>query len=291
MLALPHWREGALTNTLSITFDGLGVKDGTVSVAALLAALDGAQDAMQLMVEHLGNRARRPGRPPQWVRDQSGLRLTGTRPGSVIADLDLAPPTSGQASLDDYGPRALAAIQAWDGTEDSTLPKPVVDRLREAASAVPEDVQLWIGNPDDARRVEIQRRGRTAPPGPQAEAALLYGWLREVNWDKRTAQLHDSTGGHIGLRFDGDLDDAMLRLATQYVEVRGAGRFNDHGEWTTVLAEQLTATRSWSEPFDLDTFLADPDPRLFHPDTVVTIDLTDDEWAAFDGAIREGREA
>ena len=291
MLALPHWREGALTNTLSITFDGPGVKDGTVSVAALLAALDGAQDAMQLMVEHLGDRARRPGRPPQWVRDQSGLRFTGTRPGSVIADLDLAPPPSGQASLDDYGPRAVAAIQAWDGTEDSTLPKPVVDRLREAASAVPEDVQLWIGNADDARRVEIKRRGRAALPGPQAEAALLYGWLREVNWDKRTAQLHDSAGGYIGLRFDGALDDDTLRLATQYVEVRGTGRFNDRGEWTSVHAEQLTETSSWSEPFDLDAFLDDPDPRIFDPDTVVTIDLTDDEWAAFDGAIREGREA
>ena len=73
--------------------------------------------------------------------------------------------------------------------------------------------------------------------------------------------------------------------------LRGTGRFNDRGEWTSVHAEQLTETPSWSEPFDLDTFLADPDPRIFDPDTVVTIDLTDDEWAAFDGAIREGREA
>ena len=144
------------------------------------------------MVEHLGDRERRPGRPPQWVRDQSSLRFKGTRPGSVVADLELERPPDGQAYLDDYGAQALAAIRAWDGTEDSTLPRPVVDRLRVAASSLPEHVRLWIGGPGDAGRVEFNRRDR-APREPHAEAALLYGWLREVNWDRGTAQLHDYT--------------------------------------------------------------------------------------------------
>ena len=257
---------------------------------ALVAALDGAQDAMRLMVEHLGDRERRPGRPPQWVREQSGLRFVRTHPGSLVADLELEPPPSGQAYLDDFGARALAAIQAWDGTEDSTLPKAVTDRLYSAAFALPEDVQVWLGSTNDRRRVEIKRR----PPQsrrPETEKALLHGWLREVNWDRRTAQLHDYTGGYVRLRFDGALDDKMLRLATQYVEVQGVGRFDKDDEWTSVHVEQLSETRSGSEPFDLDAFLNDPNPKRFEPDKVVTLDLPNEEWEAFDRAIREGREA
>ena len=45
------------------------------------------------------------------------------------------------------------------------------------------------------------------------------------------------------------------------------------------------------KPFDLDTFLNDPEPKIFNPDKLVRIDLTDEEWEAFNRAIREGREA
>ena len=242
------------------------------------------------MVQHLGDRERRAGRPPQWVRDQISLRFKGTRPGSVVADLELERPPDGQAYLDDYGAQALAAIRDWDGSEDSTLPRPVVDRLHAAACALPEEVRLWVGGPGDAGRVEIKRRYR-APREPHAEEALLYGRLREVNWDRGTAQLHDYTGHYVGLRFDSALNEDMLRLATQYVEVRGTGRFNERDVWTTVHVERLADTRSRSEPFDLEAFLNDPNPKLFDPDVVAAIDLTDDEWAAFDRAVREGREA
>ena len=128
-------------------------------------------------------------------------------------------------------------------------------------------------------------------PEPGVEEALLAGWLKEVNWHRGTAQLHDNAGGYVSLRFDPALADEMLRLATQYVEVRGSGRFNDQDEWTTVRVEQLRETQAWSEPFDLDAFLNDPEPKLFDPDDLVRIDATDEEWDAFDRAIREGREA
>ena len=270
MSALRRQREGAPTNTLSITVDGPGVADGSVPVATLVAALDGAQDAVRLMVEHLGDREHRRGPPPQWVREQSELRWTRTRPDSVVFDLALEPPQAGQAYLDQFGAQAIAAIQAWDGSEDSTLPSVVTDRLYEAASAVDEGVRLWIGGPEDGPRVEIKRRDRGASRRPQDEEALLHGWLREVNWDKRTAQLHDYAEGHVRLRFNAALDDEMLRLATQYVEVRGAGRFGKDGEWTSVQVEQLSETRSSSVPYDLDAFLNDPNSKSFDPDDMVT---------------------
>ncbi len=188
----------------------------------------------------------------------------------MVLDLEQQPQTTGQASLDDYGARAIAAIRTWDGSEDSTLPRVVTDRLYEAASSVPEDVRLWIGSSDDVQKVEIKRPSPDMRPDRQVEEALLYGWLREVNWKLRTAQLHDFTGGYVRLGFDTALDDEMLRLATQYVEVRGAGRFGKDGEWTRVHVEHLSETRSASEPFDLEAFLNDPNPKPFDPNDMVT---------------------
>ena len=121
--------------------------------------------------------------------------------------------------------------------------------------------------------------------------ALLAGWLNEVNWHTGAAQLHDAAGGYVSLRFDPPLADQMRRLATQYVEVRGRGRFNDQDEWTTVHVEQLRETAAATESFDLDAFLNNPEPKRFNPDDIVTIDLSDEEWQAFNQAIREGREA
>ena len=51
----------------------------------------------------------------------------------------------------------------------------------------------------------------------------------------------------------------------------------------------LSNDRSWEEPFDIDAFLNAPDAKVFHPDETLTVDLTDEEWASFDQAIREGR--
>ncbi len=291
-LAAPRRRGGcAQTNRLSITFEGPGVTDGSVPVAAFVAALQGAQDAVRLMVAHLGDHERRAGRLPQWVIDHSGLRLMPNRAGTMVADLVLDPSPDASARSESYGARAFAAISDWDGTEDSTLPTAVADCFYKAADEFPNGVMLWIGDPGGGRRVHVKRRDRGVRSRHRGEKALLRGWLRGVNWAKRTALLHDVTGTEVRLRFDGALDDEMLRLATRYVEVRGTGRFNTRGEWTTVRVERLNEPRSSSEPFDLEAFLSEPNPKVFDPDEVVTLDLTDEEWESFSQAIREGREA
>ena len=97
--------------------------------------------------------------------------------------------------------------------------------------------------------------------------------------------------GRWRLRFGPEFDDEMRRLATQYVEVRGRGCFDDRDEWIEVRVGELRETRSWWEPFDLEAFLNNPNPKIFDPEKVVTIDLPDEEWEAFNRAIREGREA
>ena len=135
---------------------------------------------------------------------------------------------------------------------------------------------------------EKQKPDKTKPPVLD-EPALVEGRLMEVNWAYGTAELHFNPQRVVPLRFDPALNDDMRRLATQYVEIRGRGRFKDNDEWDIIYVEQITSTRSCSEPFDLEAFRNDPDPKIFDPDKIVTIDLTEEEWEAFHRVICEGR--
>ena len=102
------------------------------------------------------------------------------------------------------------------------------------------------------------------------EKALLRGWLREVNWHSKSAQLHRFRDRYVRLRFDDSLADDMLRLETRYVEVRGRGRIDEHDRWGTVQVDEISGTGSWGEPFDLEAFLNNPNPKIFDPEKMVT---------------------
>ncbi len=198
---------------------------------------------------------------------------------------------NGQSELLNLGPRAIETLLNWNQDDDTSEVSPhVQERLIGISSALPEQTTLYLGTPHDTRRVQFNPAEPTAVSKPEAEEALLQGWLKEVNWHNRTAQLHQSVGPYTRLRFGPNLDEDMLRLATQYVEIRGQGTFLDDDNWRTVRAESVRATRSWRDPFDIEEFLNDPNPTIFDPTDIVTLDLTNEEWEVFNRAIREGRE-
>jgi hypothetical protein len=119
--------------------------------------------------------------------------------------------------------------------------------------------------------------------------ALLHGWLKDVNWHKRTAQLHRQGMESVQLRFQPSLDGEVARLATQFVEVKGHGRFNKHGKWRFVAVERIEGDRSWQEPFELEEFLNDPNPKIFDSEKMVTASEPFDV-DAFIRVIHEGRD-
>ena len=290
-----------MANKLYLTFEGSRIREQGVPVDALVSALQGVQDALQLMVEHLSEYKRRPGKPPKWIKDQSGLQLSATRPGSFVAELILDPAAIASDRAEEYGEQAFEALQRWDGGDASTLPRAVVDRLWRIQSKLPEDTRLWLGDSEIHRRAEIDYRDRfavgalyssTIPQAlsPSTEEALVYGWLKVINWDKRTAQLHRYGDRHVPLQFDADLDDEMRRVGNQYVEVRGEGRINRNDRWQWVRVEEIAPTRSSSEPFDIEAFLNNPNPKIFDPETIVTASEPFDV-DEFIRVIHEGREA
>lgn len=260
-------------NQLRVTFEGPSIKEEGVSIDDFAGALKGIQSAVRLMVEHLGNRPQTRGRPPQWVNEQSSLRLMSVHPDSIVADFAVGRRTGDQQYLGDYGLQAIQALLSWDGSADSTLPKMVTDKLYQISSNLPGDVSIWMGTDATPRRVKIERTERGAKPAPRSEEslALLHGWLKEVNWDKHTAQLHTSGGGYVRLRFGAALSQDMRRLAMQYVEVSGNGSFNQDDQWTSVRVEHITGTENWEKPSDIKALLEEPNPKVFHSSRILRI--------------------
>ena len=110
-------------SSLVVTLDRLGSDESGVLVEDFLPVLDGVTKAVQLMVGHLGGRPPGRGRVPDWVRDQSRLRLSSTGRGSFVAGLTLDPPLRGgmQLPFPNYGEQAVSALCGWDGREESDI--------------------------------------------------------------------------------------------------------------------------------------------------------------------------
>ena len=139
--------------------------------------------------------------------------------------------------------------------------------------------------PDEAARQREQ------PEQVAEEVTDLYGWLKEVNWAQRTAQFYRYSGEYVQLRFGAALDDEMRRSVKRHVAVRGHTRCDQDDAHPTVQVEQIRTLRAEGKPFDLEAFRNDPHPKVFDPDNIVTIDLTDEEWESYNRALRESREA
>lgn len=260
------------TTKLNVVFEGPSVSNG-VPLEDIQKTWGHVQTAVRLMVHHLrgGDKPFR-GRPRDAVREISTLQFTGSFSGSLGTSLALAPAADDPLFADEVGGKALDAILSFeDGSKIDRVPEWVADELRAIASDLTDAVsQVRIGDPANGRQVVFRRQQRRTPRPKNDEAALLFGWLREVNWEKRSAQLHDDTGAFVALRFDPELADDMRRCATQHVRVDGGGRFNERDEWTTVRVNRISATKSWRAAFSASEFAERPEPKIFDPATLVT---------------------
>lgn len=277
---------------ITVVFEGPDTQNG-VSVHDLHETLNGLQDAVRLMAAHLAG-AKTQGRPPEWLRRQSSLRLQAVFAGSFGAALTL-PSHHSPAAVANYGEQALDAIFDWGADGNPGLPDSVVNRLNAIGSKLsPEIGMIRFGDSAGGRQFTIgrtQRQRRPAIPRRQGNAettARLHGRLMAVNWNRGTAELHSYGAPVVVLRFDANFNETMRQLATRFVKVTGVARVADGEEWGTVAIDEIAA-----EPSEIDDFYARR-PKTFDPAQAIGFYRQDDDDAVdikeFIRFVHEGRD-
>lgn len=243
--------------------------DAGIPAADLSATVRRMQDATLLMAAQLAG-IDAPGSLPEWLRRQCALRVLSVSDEGKEATLGL-PPFDDAAGVENYGAAALDAVLGWQGGNDAKLPRPVarqIDAIRNSLSSDVTGIGLW--NVATGRRVSIESRDdqdgdtpavRALPGASESdpEEVRLLGQLRDVDWEKGTAQLRPFTEEPVVLRFDADLMATMRRFVKHVVTVRGIGRIEADGRrgpvkvreihsYTAAAREKLYAQKR--EPFD-----------------------------------------
>ena len=261
------------TAEINIVFEGPNTADG-VSLHDLNSTFRRVQDAVRQMASHLAGVEIR-GRPPEWLREQTSLRLLSVFPGSSGTTLAL-PPGRARHGGKDFGVDALEAIFEWSGEDDGALPSEVIASLTAIGAGLSADVhRVRLDDLQNGRQVVINRTQRERQPArrrsrPEVET-LLFGRLLEIDWKNGTAQLHNYGEKPVDLKFPASLNEAMRELATRYVAVRGIGRSNSRDEWETITVREIEAERSV-----LDDFYS-REPKIFDPEKATSFYKHDDD--------------
>ncbi len=121
----------------------------------------------------------------------------------------------------------------------------------------------------------------------EPEEALAQGWLLEVVPKQGTAILDVYMNRRIPLLFDASLEQEMILLEKKFVEVSGHGWISGEDKWIAIIVEDITGPSS--KVRTIDEILNDPHPKIFDPEKVPPIVMSDEEWDSFDRALRESR--
>ena len=282
-----------MTKRIDIIFKGPGPDAGHgVDLDDLRKVAEHMRNAVRHVLADMMGTDISDGRPLDTIREQSALRLVSTSTGSLEAHIEIGRYTNGQAALEDHTDEAVTRILHSQNGGADTLPDAAKEALRSINDDLPADIEtVTVGEPNSKNRLRFARRvnSRLQSRGAEDEA-VLYGWLREINWAQGTAQLHDWGGGHVNLSFEPLLAEDMRQFATEFVRIGGLGRIDESNSWGRVRIREIVPAGSFNtKPFDLETFLNDPSPKVFDPDKLVKIDLSDEEYESFISAIEEGR--
>ena len=122
----------------------------------------------------------------------------------------------------------------------------------------------------------------------EPEPALMHGRLVDVDPEMGSAMLSIHPDRRIPLRFGAALEKVVYKLNRKLVSVKGHGWFDEDDMWVVVVIEDLEYPAM--KALDLDDFLNDPNPKIFRRDEMPPpMAMSDEEWDAFDAAIRESR--
>ena len=174
------------------------------------------------------------------IERASELVWRGVREGSLVLEHDVHP---------GLGAEARDRLLSWSGAgDDRTLPAAVRRTLLSIPDDWPEDLTSFrLCNRQETQSVKVQL--------PGVVDIRIDGWLKEVNWQDRTARLRLAGGDWVPLRFAPTSDLAFKQHANSFVNIKGQGKSDTNGNWKFVDVVELEGDMSNSNPADYMTEL------------------------------------
>ncbi|MBN4059393.1 hypothetical protein JYT32_00585 [Dehalococcoides mccartyi] len=221
-----------------LKFEGPTVDEDGVSFDELLGVFRHLQTAVRRMAEYRYLKSNSPTSMKEIFRSAGTLKLKAIKEGSLVAEARLHHPER----VVDIGPDALEDV--INGIEDQTadLPPVVMRELSAIATSLRRGTEtLTITGGRKNRSVQITGKSVFfVPKKPEPEIATeqVTGRLLEIDWSKRTAELH-SVSGVIPLSFDSGLDDLMYEFARKPVQIIGKAVRTQKGNITRLTVDSI----------------------------------------------------
>lgn len=190
----------------------------------------------------------------------------------------------------DYA-KARGIIEPSEVPPDSLEPPRYIKVTREFCDDACDDFMNFLLKVDEAIHSDANpadSSGQSNNP-VQVENAIIWGYLRAVDWTNKTARLERIMGKPVPLKFGDELAEDMRRFATKYAQIRGEGVIGPDDEWVSVNVTSIEGDRDPYKPFDMEEFLAQP-RKPFDFKALPQLPPDDDfDVDDFNRIIREGR--
>ncbi|UPT73251.1 MAG: hypothetical protein M0D55_15375 [Elusimicrobiota bacterium] len=219
---------------------------------------------IQLVVKRLGQRiagqeGKRQGRIAKDIESSCSLDIVAIKAGSLEVQFGLPKPQTQPHLFGDIGVNAIESLldgmsmidknsDGWPKDFDPSVTDPMLEVGRILNHGVNEIEFKYAGTKRGQRKVRytsklrtrIEKRIETASP----EELIIYGFLLEVDFKDKTAEIHEPLGNVIRISFESVLEDVILSGARKQVKVIGIGERDRAGKVGRVRAQHLEIVES-----------------------------------------------
>ena len=252
--------ERAFPNTLKnrileVHLEGPAVKGHRISVDDFGRLIHNIQLATKRLGQRIaGQEGKRTGRLVKDVEAACRLEIIAVHAGSVSVQLGLPPPAAQPSIFGDTGGLALERLldglemldrsdNEWPTDFDPAVVDPVLELGRILNHGV-EKIEFKYGLREGKRRKttytpRLRDRIEKRIAAPVRQQVTLIGFLLEIDFKDRTAEIHQTLGQVIKTSFPETLDEIVLAAAKRQVKIIGTGDKDETGRIGKVEAIHL----------------------------------------------------
>lgn len=219
-----------------------------------------------------GQEGKRAGRIAKDIESACSLDILAIKQGSVAVQLSLPAPQAQPPLFGDTGVQAIERLldgmtmlsnksSGWPTDFDPSVTDPMLEVGRILNHGVKE-IEFAYGPKTLRRRIvkytpKLRTRIEKQIEAPTPAQITISGFLLEVDFKDKTAEIHEPLGNIVRIAFDKELEDVLLSGAKKHVKVIGLCERDHAGKIGKVKIHHLEIVEQANAP------LATESPLLF----------------------------